>query len=605
MKLKKLISLFITVILVVGMFSTVSAASFPDLESRHSWAKDAIDNMVSRGILKGYTDGTFKPDRAVTHMETLIIAARIMGVDEVENEEYREVALNRYESVLASYDISYKAEVAYLLYTGVLTTDELSNYISNSAKNQALKRYEAAVLLTKLVGGEKDALAESVIVLDFSDANSIPSSAKAYVKYVNDCGLMNGMEENKFVPSGELTRAMISTVMYRAEEYMEEKIVEGTLESKDNNYFTISVKGVSKGIEVPENVEIKIDGKSVSLADVAIGQYLRVHYQDNAIRYIDGLTSNLYQTVTGTISTMAEVSGAKKISLKSSAGVQTYTISPTACTYYVDNKITTYTSIKTGMYATITVQGGYITELSVETGSKKITGTLNEVVVSSSDVMAVVTLKDGTTAEYIFNEDAKVIRNDATADFRSLAAGDSVTITLTAGGIESLIATSYSSSTSGTISKIVIASTSEITIKTATAENTYSLTADTKFTVDGQSDCTVYDLRLGATADVRLDGTKVKTISTQSLVVSPTMSGVITYIHPTGYAMGLRVVDAATGETNEIQTVVKSSVKITDTTSSRVTTFKALQPGMSVVVVGTSNYGVYEVNQIIVTATVE
>lgn len=605
MKLKKLISLFITVMLVVGMFSTVSAASFPDLESRHSWAKDAIDNMVSRGILKGYTDGTFKPDRAVTHMETLIIAARIMGVDEVENEEYREVALNRYESVLASYDISYKAEVAYLLYTGVLTTDELSNYISNSAKNQALKRYEAAVLLTKLVGGEKDALAESVIVLDFSDANSIPSSAKAYVKYVNDCGLMNGMEENKFVPSGELTRAMISTVMYRAEEYMEEKIVEGTLESKDNNYFTISVKGVSKGIEVPENVEIKIDGKSVSLADVAIGQYLRVHYQDNAIRYIDGLTSNLYQTVTGTISTMAEVSGAKKISLKSSAGVQTYTISPTACTYYVDNKITTYTSIKTGMYATITVQGGYITELYVETGSKKITGTLNEVVVSSSDVMAVVTLKDGTTAEYIFNEDAKVIRNDATADFRSLAAGDSVTITLTAGGIESLIATSYSSSTSGTISKIVIASTSEITIKTATAENTYSLTADTKFTVDGQSDCTVYDLRLGATADVRLDGTKVKTISTQSLVVSPTMSGVITYIHPTGYAMGLRVVDAATGETNEIQTVVKSSVKITDTTSSRVTTFKALQPGMSVVVVGTSNYGVYEVNQIIVTATVE
>ena len=605
MKLKKLISLFITVMLVVGMFSTVSAASFPDLESRHSWAKDAIDNMVSRGILKGYTDGTFKPDRAVTHMETLIIAARIMGVDEVENEEYREVALNRYESVLASYDISYKAEVAYLLYTGVLTTDELSNYISNSAKNQALKRYEAAVLLTKLVGGEKDALAESVIVLDFSDANSIPSSAKAYVKYVNDCGLMNGMEENKFVPSGELTRAMISTVMYRAEEYMEEKIVEGTLESKDNNYFTISVKGVSKGIEVPENVEIKIDGKSVSLADVAIGQYLRVHYQDNAIRYIDGLTSNLYQTVTGTISTMAEVSGAKKISLKSSAGVQTYTISPTACTYYVDNKITTYTSIKTGMYATITVQGGYITELSVETGSKKITGTLNEVVVSSSDVMAVVTLKDGTTAEYIFNEDAKVIRNDETADFRSLAAGDSVTITLTAGGIESLIATSYSSSTSGTISKIVIASTSEITIKTATAENTYSLTADTKFTVDGQSDCTVYDLRLGATADVRLDGTKIKTISTQSLVVSPTMSGVITYIHPTGYVMGLRVVDAATGETNEIQTVVKSSVKITDTTSSRVTTFKALQPGMSVVVVGTSNYGVYEVNQIIVTATVE
>ena len=471
MKFKKLISLFITVMLVVGMVSTVSAASFPDLESRHNWAKDAIDNMVSRGILKGYTDGTFKPDRAVTHMETLIIASRIMGVDEDVNEEYREVALEQYESVLSSYDITYKAEVAYLLYTGVLTTDELSKYISNTTKDQPLKRYEAAILLTKLVGGEKDALANSVIVLDFADASSIPSSAKAYVKYVSECGLMNGMEENKFVPSGELTRAMISTVMYRAEEYMEESTVEGTVESKNDTSVTLSVKGVSKNIELPEDVVIKIDGKAVEMSDVAVGQYLRVHYQDNEIRYIDGVTSNLYQTVTGTISTMAEVSGSKKISLKTSAGVQTYTISPDACVYYVNNKISTYTDIKTGMYATINVQGGYITEISAETGSKKISGTLQEVVVSSSDVIAVVTLKDGTDAEYIFNEDATVIRNDASSDFRSLAAGDSVTITLVNGGIDSLIATSSSSSVTGTITKIVIAANSEITVKTATEEN--------------------------------------------------------------------------------------------------------------------------------------
>ena len=605
MKLKKLISLFITVMLVVGMFSTVSAASFPDLESRHSWAKDAIDNMVSRGILKGYTDGTFKPDRAVTHMETLIIAARIMGVDEDENKEYREVALEKYESVLSSYDITYTAEVAYLLYTGVLATDELSNYISNSTKDQPLKRYEAAVLLTKLVGGEKDALAESVIVLDFADASSIPSSAKAYVKYVNDCGLMNGMEENKFVPSGELTRAMISTVMYRAEEYMEEKLVEGTVESKAENHITISVKGVSKSIDIPEDVMIKIDGKSVSLDEISVGQYLRVHYQDKEIRYIDGLTSNLYKTETGTISTMAEVSGAKKVSVKTTAGVQTYTINPDACTYYVDNKISTYSDIKIGMYATVTIQGGYITEISVETGSKKIIGTLDEVVVSTNDVIAIITDKEGTTGEYVFGDDVRIVRNDSTVDLRSLATGDSVTITLVNGVIDSLIATSSSSSVSGTITKIVIASTSEVTVKTATSEKAYSITSDTKFTVDGKADCSIYDLRLGAAADVRLDGTKIKSISTQSLVVTPTMSGVITYVHPTGYAMGLRVIDAATGEATEIQTVVKSTVKITDTTSSRVSAFKSLQPGMSVVVVGSSNYGVYEVTQIIVTATVE
>ena len=69
--------------------------------------------------------------------------------------------------------------------------------------------------------------------------------------------------------------------------------------------------------------------------------------------------------------------------------------------------------------------------------------------------------------------------------------------------------------------------------------------------------------------------------------------------------MGLQVIDATTGEIEDVQTVVKSNVKITDTTSSSITSFKNIQPGMTVVVVGTSKYGVYEVTQIIVTATID
>ena len=168
-----------------------------------------------------------------------------------------------------------------------------------------------------------------------------------------------------------------------------------------------------------------------------------------------------------------------------------------------------------------------------------------------------------------------------------------------------MVATSTSRSLTGTISKIVISSSPEITIKTATAENVYGITSNTKFVVDGKEDCTIYDLRLGATAEIRLDSTNITSITTQKLVVSPTLTGVIEYVHPTSYVMGISVVDATTGETKVIQTVATSAVKVTDTTSSRITSFKALQPGMTVVVVGTSNYGVYEVNQVIVTAAVQ
>ncbi len=605
MKFKRLVSLFITVMLVVATMATVSAASFPDLESRHSWAEDAIDDMVSRGILKGYTDGTFKPDRAVTHLETLIIASRIMGVDESQNSEYREAAVKQYSSVLSAYDIDYKDEVAYLLYCGVLTSDELSSYISKNTKNQALKRYEAAILLTKLVGGEKSALSNSVIVLDFDDAGSIPSSAKAYVKYVADAGLMNGVDDDNFSPNGELTRAMISTVMYRAENYMDESTVEGTVESKGNESITISVRGVSKNIEIPEDVAIKVDGKSVSIKDLSIGQYVRVHYVGEDIRYIDAVTSNLYQTVTGVISSMSEVSGTKKVSVKNSTGVQTYTISPDACKYLVDGTISTYLDLDNGMYAIMTVQGGYVTEISVETGSKKYSGKIADITINSDVVSITVELNGGTEMDFVFNEEAAITRNGTKSDVNSLAVGDTVNVTITNGGISTLTASSSSKSVSGTISKIVISSNPEITIKTSTEEKVYGVTSATIFKVDGKTDCSIYDLRLGAAAEVRLDSTNITSISTQSVVATPTMTGVVTYIHPTNYVMGLQVMDAATGDINDVQTVVKSNVKITDTTSSNISTFKKIEPGMTVVVVGTSNYGVYEVTQIIITATIE
>ena len=605
MKFKKIISLFTAIMLVVGSLTAVSAAAFPDMEERHAWAEEAVDSMVNRGILKGYTDGTFKPDRAVTHMETLIIAARIMGVDGDENSEYKDAAVKQYSSALSSYDIPYINEVSYLLYCGILSIDELPNYISESKKDEPLKRYEAAVLLTKLIGGEEAALAEEEVVLDFEDEALIPSNAKAYVKYVSEVGLMKGMDESNFGPDGELTRAMIATVMYRAESYMNASVVEGMVEGKDEETITLSVKGVTETITLPENVVLKIDGKDAEIKSLLIGQYIRIHYQGEDIRYIDALTSNLYQTVAGVISAVSEAGGVKKITIKNTIGSQTYPINQDSCEFFVNNKISTYADIKKNMYATVVIRGGYINKISVETGSKKISGELKEVVINEDVVAVKVLHSDGTEADYTFNEEATITRNGTRAEIKELATGDSVTITLVQGGIESLSATSSTRSLKGTISKIVISSSPEITIKTATAENVYSITSDTKFTVDGDTKCSIYDLRLGATAEVRVDSTKLISISTQSMVVSPTLTGVITYVHPTSYVMGINVYDPATGETNVVQTVASSSVEITDTTSSKISAFKALKPGMTVVVVGTSNYGVYEVSQIIVTASVQ
>ena len=65
--------------------------------------------------------------------------------------------------------------------------------------------------------------------------------------------------------------------------------------------------------------------------------------------------------------------------------------------------------------------------------------------------------------------------------------------------------------------------------------------------------------------------------------------------------MGIDVVDTTTGNVQTVQAVVKSTVKITDTTASNITKFKGITVGRSVVAVGTVNYGVYEINTITIT----
>lgn len=605
MNKKSFIALLLTFMLIISSVITASAATFPDITSNHSWAKDAIESMVERGILKGYTDGTFKPDRAVTHLETLIIASRIMGVDNEENIEYRKAAVKKFESTLSSYNIQYKDEVSYLLYWNVLSKDELTSYISESTKDQPLKRYEAAILLTKLIGGEKAALKNTVIVLDFADASSIPSSAKAYVKYVYDSGLMKGMDENNFNPTGELTRAMISTVMHRAEDYMSLSQKTGTVVSVDSSEIIVSINDSETAVPYTEDTVIKVDGESTDASDLVENQVIKINYQGNDVRFIEAISSNLYYTVSGIISSISESDGIKKITLKTTSGSKTFPISTNSCTYLIDDKVSVYTNLSTNVYATLTIQAGYISKVVIETGSKTVKGTISGITINEN-LSGVEIETGGSTVSYTLNSNVSLIRNNSTVSIGDLAIGDSVTATITNGGIEKLIASSASKSVSGTITKLVISSGSAtVTIKTSTEENEYTVTSSTNFIVDGESDCTIYDLRVGATANVSLDSTNIKSITTQSEIVSPTLSGTITYIHPTSYVMGLQVKDSSTGKIETIQTVVKSTVKVTDTTSSKISSFKALEPGMSIVAVGTSKYGVYEISQIIVTATAD
>lgn len=75
-------TLLSAVIVVMFIFSAlplgVFAADFPDVEITHS-NYDAIMHLTELGVIAGYDDGTFKPDREITRTEFCALMARTLG----------------------------------------------------------------------------------------------------------------------------------------------------------------------------------------------------------------------------------------------------------------------------------------------------------------------------------------------------------------------------------------------------------------------------------------------------------------------------------------------------------------------------------------------
>ena len=75
---KKVLSLVLALVMVLGSFSFVSAVKYDDVTG--TTYAEAVDRLSLLGILEGYPDGTFKPDGQITRAEFAAVAIRAKGL---------------------------------------------------------------------------------------------------------------------------------------------------------------------------------------------------------------------------------------------------------------------------------------------------------------------------------------------------------------------------------------------------------------------------------------------------------------------------------------------------------------------------------------------
>ncbi len=76
--MKRALSLVLCFVMLFAMCSSASGTGFPDVRPG-TWYYDAVTEMSAASVLTGYSDGTFKPSKAVTCAELVTIAMRQSG----------------------------------------------------------------------------------------------------------------------------------------------------------------------------------------------------------------------------------------------------------------------------------------------------------------------------------------------------------------------------------------------------------------------------------------------------------------------------------------------------------------------------------------------
>ena len=607
MKAKKLLSgALCTAMLVSAISVSAAKVTFSDVENDPtvSWAKPYISEMAELGYIKGYEDGTFKPNNTITKTEALLLLSRMLGVNDDAYADSVELAQDAYGSMLKKYSTNYSNEIAFLHYTGVLKTDDLDTYISTSNKNTPLKRYEAAVLLTKLLGAEEDVQKNTFVSSSYADTVEIPDSARAYVEYVKGEGIMQGMGttvsgQPVFSPNTAVPRSQMAKMLCSLIDVLDRSAETGVIASVDNfnDTFTVTVNSVDVMYNTASNTRFKVDGKDVDLSALKAGMHVKITHLKGQVSLVENYNVIEDAVIYGLVSSTKETTGSMAITIvdaNDSSKKQTYSVSDKV-KVRINDAVDTFGKIKSTNYVKMTISDGTVTEIEVVSKTTNVSGTLINLDASGEYTILTVKGSDGTETDYEVSADGvSVARNSLDAKLSSLMQGDSITLRLTYGKVTKITAASTNQETQGTISYITYTTTgTKIGIEISGKVTEYTVNKSVDVLIDSSAG-SVYDLRPGSDIKIKLQSSEIVKIEAAGTITKSQLVGIV---KSTNANYGLMVVEEGN---SEYSVFVNGNTKIIDSITGASIKLKSVEKGRTVTVTGSTSSGVLEASVIVV-----
>jgi hypothetical protein len=255
--------------LMIFTSASVFAATFTDVPSDH-WASAYISDMQKKGIITGYSDGTFKPDAELTKMASVKVIYEMLKNNDLLDSDILSEQNDKYELTMNRYNVPSWAEqaVAFALGEKIIVESELATFFNNDQTLAVASKGEVSIYLGKALQKALNIeFGNTVYSFNFKDEITINFAMMPYVDLLVKNDIVSGDENGNFNTKNPITRSVLAKMISVTDELVADKGVAFYEDSVDDLVVEV-IKGTI--------ILINEDNNTIIIEDEEGKQIMRV-----------------------------------------------------------------------------------------------------------------------------------------------------------------------------------------------------------------------------------------------------------------------------------------------------------------------------------------
>ncbi|MFG3435112.1 S-layer homology domain-containing protein [Lysinibacillus fusiformis] len=190
----------------------VTKSTFKDVPKSH-WAYESIKQVAEKGLVAGYSDGTYKPSAQVTRAEFATFLSRVFDGNDRTPSKFSDVGVSHWANDAIQEGLA----------VGFIKASDFSN--NKFEPNKAMTRGEMSRWLANGLAHANADYGKAIEEMANSSLTIIPipefygggvnKKDLPYIGVALGTGLLSGYEDFTFKPNGNTTRAEVATILIR------------------------------------------------------------------------------------------------------------------------------------------------------------------------------------------------------------------------------------------------------------------------------------------------------------------------------------------------------------------------------------------------------